>query len=296
MKTTYVYPGSFCPPTLGHLQILKKAARLFSKVYVVCSVNPEKRNGWFTPDECKKFWQTYPLPKNVRITAIDSFKKTVSDLSSIVMLRGLRNSDDFDHEKRTVFFNQRKFGINKYFYFISDDNLKDVSSTKVRWAARHLKFDELSDLVSPLIISALLEKILRVKNIFLVIGRPGSGKSTFLKILCQKDRRNVHVNTDEFAKKITPLLMKVWGEQNLIKIFLDPKESPKKKLLNKIIKKPWLNLLRESLKKVPPHSNVFVEIPYGLQKDKLMFKYVGGKIIHFHCQNETNKKRVKKRG
>ncbi|MDD5290407.1 MAG: hypothetical protein PHT40_04430, partial [Patescibacteria group bacterium] len=42
--------------------------------------------------------------------------------------------------------------------------------------------------------------------------------------------------------------------------------------------------------------NVFVEIPYGLQKDKLMFKYVGGKIIHFHCQNETNKKRVKKRG
>ena len=49
MKPVFVYPGTFCPPTYGHLAIVRKAAKLFPRdvLNIVCSFNPGKKTTCF---------------------------------------------------------------------------------------------------------------------------------------------------------------------------------------------------------------------------------------------------------
>lgn len=291
METVYVYPGSFCPPTFGHLHILAKAAEIFPEVVVVCSVDPEKENRWFTPEECKAMWQTYKLPTNTIVETFDRFKDKVPDMSCIVMVRGIRNRDDAEHEKEIMLYNKSRFGIEKYFYVFCDNGFEEISSSDARKTAEDLNFKSLSKHVSPLVISILLEKVLGIENLFMVTGKPGSGKSTWLKMLTQKDPKNVWVNTDEFNHAFKPLLRNIFGNEDLVQVALSRKTD-----LKKVIAEPWFNLIRETLRKVPKGSNVFVEIPYGLQPDKSIFRFIGGKVIQVEAMSQETERRVVSRG
>jgi pantetheine-phosphate adenylyltransferase len=292
MKPIYVYPGTFSPPTFGHLSIVRQAAILFPEIIILCSENPEKKGVWFTPDQCKKLWETYPLPKNVKTMTQAEFKYSIARNTDIILIRGLRNANDLEQETRVMLLNRNQFGIKKYFYIFGPNKNQHISSSIVRQEAANLDLKNLSRQVSPLVISALLEKVLQAKNIFLVVGRPGSGKSTLLQMLGQINPNNYWINTDNFNQLLKPLLAKKFGEKDLIKVALKDEKKMKK-----VIAKPWLKLLANSLKLAPAGSNIFVEIAYGLQADKLMFRFVGGKIIYIGCNDERqNLKRVISRG
>jgi len=292
MKTTYVYPGTFSPPTLGHLNIVQQAAQIFPELIILCSENPGKKEVWFSPEECKNLWATYKLPQNVTIMTLAEFKSLTIKKERIVMIRGLRGPQDLESEIEVMLFNEKYFGIKKYFYIFGAKKFKNVSSSKVRQKISSLDLRHLAQSVSPLVISALLEKFLQVKNIFLVVGRPGSGKSTFLKMLNQLNASNYLITTDGFNQQLKPLLKEKFGQEDLIKVALNREVEMKK-----IIAKSWINLLAESLRLAPAESNIFVEIAYGLQLDKLLFRFVGGKIIYIGCQNESeNFQRVVSRG
>ncbi|MEI7452346.1 MAG: adenylyltransferase/cytidyltransferase family protein [Candidatus Falkowbacteria bacterium] len=292
MKTIYVYPGTFCPPTLGHLNIVRQAAALFPELTILCSENPNKKDNWFTPEECRNLWSSYTLPQNVRILTFTELQKLKVKNSKIVMIRGLRGANDFEAEKEVMFFNRQHFGINKFFYILGAKKYKDVSSSRVRLEANDLNLKNLSHQVSPLIISALLEKSLELKNVFLVVGQPGAGKSTFLKIMKEININNFHINTDDFNQQLKPLLKAEFGEEDLIQVAIK-----NEKAMKKVIAHSWFKLLNDSLKSTPTGANVFIEIPYGLQVDKLMFRFVGGKIIHIGCDDENkNLERVIARG
>ncbi|MFA4942106.1 MAG: adenylyltransferase/cytidyltransferase family protein [Patescibacteria group bacterium] len=292
MKPICVYPGTFSPPTFGHLSIVRQAAAIFSELIILCSENPNKRDVWFTPDECRTLWEAYQLPKNVKVMTLKEFKELAVSKTKIIVIRGLRNANDCDQEKEVMLFNKEQFGITKYFYIFGPNKYKDISSSSVRQQIMNLDLKNLNHSVSPLIISALLKKFLSAKNIFMVVGRPGSGKSTFLKMLSQIDPSNYWINTDLFNQQLKPLLREKFGEEDLIKVALKREAEMKK-----IIAKSWFNLLRESLLQVPIGSNIFVEIAYGLQPDKLMFRFVGGRIIYIGCEDENeNIERVINRG
>lgn len=291
MKTICVYAGTFCPPTFGHLRIVERAVKIFPQVVIVCSANPKKDNNWFSPDQCRRMWLTYRLPTNVLVETFDSFKEKNPNPSQIILLRGIRDENDFECEKAVILLNQ-KIGIDKYFYLISEEKYKQISSTKVRDLAAKMDFEHLAEYVSPLIISALLEKVLNINNLFMVVGKPGSGKSTFLKMMTEEDSRNIHINTDEFNQLLKPLLKKRFGSEDLVATALKQEDK-----LKAIIRKPWLSLLKDRLQKTPAKSNIFVEIPYGMQQDKLMFRFIGGKIIYVGCENsKTNEQRIIDRG
>jgi len=281
MKPVYVYPGTFSPPTFGHLNIVRQAAILFPEVIILCSENPEKKEVWFTPEECKELWETYALPKNVKTMTQAEFKHSFTKKTNMIIIRGLRNANDLEQEARVMLLNKNQFGIKKYLYIFGPNKNQNISSSKVRQEVTGLKLKNLSRQVSPLVISALLEKVLRAKNIFLVAGRPGSGKSTLLKMLGLINPDNYWVNTDNFNQQLKPLLIEKFGEEDLIKAALKDEEKMKK-----VIAKPWLELLIDSLKGAPVGSNIFIEIAYGLQADKLMFRFVGGKIIYIGCNDE----------
>ena len=66
------------------------------------------------------------------------------------------------------------------------------------------------------------------------------------------------------------MLKKKFNEEDIVKLALKNEKEMKK-----AIGKAWLELLKKSLQSVPPGSNIFVEIAFGLQADKLMFRFTG---------------------
>ncbi len=289
MKNVYVYPASFCPPTYGHLYTAAEAASVFPKLYLVCSKNPDKSNVMFSPDECKRLWQYYDLPKNVEVLTLEEFMDKKEADWEITMVRGVRNEDDAEYEKKVMLYNRKEFGVKKFFYVMSDEAHKNISSSKVRAAAKELK--NLSSFVSPLVGAAILEKTFSLKNVFLVVGPPGSGKTTLLKELCRKNDSFVHVNTDEINHELRPFLSEVFPGKDLVDLALNHEDE-----LLRAIKNPWLSKLKERMKKAPPKSTVFIEAAYGLCENKKLFDHVGGRVIFVGCGKKRSLKRNEARG
>ena len=162
-RTVCVYPGSFCPPTYGHLTIVKQACEVFEKVYIVCSVNPNKGQPWFTPEECKVLWQAYALPANVEVLTMAEFIALGVEPKRIIMIRGLRGECDAEDEKKVMVLNWKKYGVSQFFFIITDKGFVNVSSSAARMAAEKCNVKSLAELVAPAVVTKLLEKVLAGK-------------------------------------------------------------------------------------------------------------------------------------
>ena len=94
-----VFPGSFDPPTLGHLNIIERASSLFTEIDVVVAVNPEKKY-LFTPEERVEMLRE--LTKNYSNVKIHTWNSLIVDYAekngADVLLRGIRNATDFAYE------------------------------------------------------------------------------------------------------------------------------------------------------------------------------------------------------
>lgn len=154
-----LYPGTFCPPHDGHLAIVKRLAEMFSAVYIICSVNPEKSGRvLFTPEECKQFWRCYDLPDNVELFTLAELMETGIDFTNAPMVRGVRGDDDFEYEKKVMMENYHTLGINLFLVMVSDERFKDISSTKARELAKNGELERLCKIVARPIASAMIAK------------------------------------------------------------------------------------------------------------------------------------------
>ena len=97
--TSAVFPGTFDPPTNGHLNVIERGSRLFDKLDVVVAYNPGKAS-LFTPDErlnmLKELTKDY---KNVTVHLWDRLIVEYAKKNNAnILLRGIRNSNDFAYE------------------------------------------------------------------------------------------------------------------------------------------------------------------------------------------------------
>ncbi|MFA5986650.1 MAG: adenylyltransferase/cytidyltransferase family protein [Parcubacteria group bacterium] len=294
MKTTAVYPGCFTPPTHGHFQIAKRSAEIFPEVTIICSTN-EAKNGtrWFSEEECKTMWQHYPLPKNVLIKTFAEYSQEYVDLSRIIMIRGIRDENDMENEKRVMKLNKEQFGIDKIFYILAEKEFAGISASRARKSTTECDFYDLASCVSPAIVTLLLEKSLGIKNLFMVVGRPGSGKSTFLTMLTGIDPINIHINTDLFSALIKPLIIAKFGDKtDLVDLAITHDAE-----LTAFVAPQWFQFLKKALQKVPKGTNVFLEISYGLKPGKELYRYIGHKVLYVVCEDEMeNRRRITERG
>jgi pantetheine-phosphate adenylyltransferase len=133
-----VYPGSFDPITLGHLDILQRSCLLFDKVLVVILVHPAKKP-LFTVEERKEMIQavTQALPQ----VEVDHFAGLLVDYvqqqKAQVILRSLRDSSDFAYEWQMATLNRALNKGVETLFLMSDPKYAVIRSTVVKEVASY---------------------------------------------------------------------------------------------------------------------------------------------------------------
>tara|TARA_B100000586_G_C19903617_1_gene340200 strand:- start:66 stop:560 length:495 start_codon:yes stop_codon:yes gene_type:complete len=133
---TALYPGSFDPVTVGHVDIVSRAANLFDKLVVAVYDTPSK-NLLFTTDERDQLMKDAcsHLP-NVEVTRFSGLVVQYAiDIGAGVIVRGLRSGSDFEYEFDMAFMNRRLepevdlvcFMTSQDYMFVSASLLKEVA-------------------------------------------------------------------------------------------------------------------------------------------------------------------------
>ena len=151
-----LFTGSFDPVTLGHEDIIRRAAALFDTVTVGVFVNHEKQ-GLFTPEERVSLLQRVCAPyPNVRVCHDEGMVADFVTRNQIdVIVRSIRNEADLDYERKMAAFNKERCEKETIFLTASD-TLGHVSSSLVR--AKLAGKEGIADLVPPLILEDVLKK------------------------------------------------------------------------------------------------------------------------------------------
>lgn len=135
--TVAVYPGSFDPVHLGHLDVITRASRVFPTVIVAVATNAEK-DGLFAVTERVEMLRaaTRPLP-NVSVDAFDGLTVVFAQRKSAgVLIKGLRAVVDFEYELKQAAMNARLAPALDTVFFMTSPPYYFVSSTLIREVAR----------------------------------------------------------------------------------------------------------------------------------------------------------------
>lgn len=133
-----VYPGSFDPATLGHLDIIQRASRLFDKLIVAPMINGEKHSS-FTMEEKVDFLRrmTRDLP-NVEVESFGGLLADyVKEKNVCAIVKGLRAVSDFEYEFQMALANKKLNPDVDTVFLMTGQKYLFLSSTIVRDIARH---------------------------------------------------------------------------------------------------------------------------------------------------------------
>ena len=133
-----IYPGSFDPVTLGHLNIIKRASQCFEKVIVCVMINSNKQ-GVFTPQERVELLQraTARFP-NVEVDFSDELlAEYAKRRKAHVVVKGLRAVSDFEQEVQMAVINRKLNPRLETMFLASSEKYTYLSSTIVKEMARY---------------------------------------------------------------------------------------------------------------------------------------------------------------
>ncbi len=130
---TAIIPGSFDPMTLGHRDIVERALKLFDRVIVAIMVNPDKK-GRFTFAQRKRIAELTlaDLPEMTVLTADGYLADLSAALKAVAIVKGVRNTEDFEYEQEMAVFNHEKNPITETVYLPAYGEKSEISSTLAR--------------------------------------------------------------------------------------------------------------------------------------------------------------------
>ena len=142
MKKVVIYPGTFDPITFGHIDVIKKALKIFDKVVVAASDGANK-NYLFNPVERIEIIKKalfFDLKLDKKKIEIISFTSLTTDLckkyKSNIILRGLRAVSDFEYEFQLAGMNRKLNNNIETIFLMSDVENQIISSRFVKEITR----------------------------------------------------------------------------------------------------------------------------------------------------------------
>lgn len=107
MKTC-IYPGSFDPVTLGHYDIIRRAASIFDEVIVAVMVNAKKTSLFTVEERVELLWRVVKTLPNVGVDcSYDLLSRWAEEKGDCVIVKGLRAISDFESEFQMALINRK---------------------------------------------------------------------------------------------------------------------------------------------------------------------------------------------
>lgn len=152
-----VFPGSFDPPTYGHLNVIERASRLFDKIDVVVSENPFKKH-LFTADERVMMLKTLIEPyNNVEVHKWDKLiVEYAQNAGAKVLIRGIRNANDFSYEFDLSLMNHNLNSNIETLFMPTETRYVIVKSSSIKELAQF--GGDISGMVPPIVCEAVLKR------------------------------------------------------------------------------------------------------------------------------------------
>ncbi|MBA3526018.1 MAG: pantetheine-phosphate adenylyltransferase [Sphingomonas sp.] len=134
-----VYPGTFDPLTLGHLDIIRRGSRLVDKLVIGVTTNPSKQPMFTVAERMEMVRrEVASLPANVEVVEFDSLLMDFAvSQDATMILRGLRAVGDFEYEFQMAGMNQQLNNRIETVFLMADVSLQPIASRLVKEIARY---------------------------------------------------------------------------------------------------------------------------------------------------------------
>lgn len=133
-----IYPGSFDPLTLGHIDIIKRLSKIFDEVVVAVLINEHKRSV-FSLEERESIIKEQMIKDGIDNVSISSFNGLLVNFAKEndikIVARGLREVTDYEYEKNIAMFNSKLMDGLETIFLLSNPNYSFISSSGVREVA-----------------------------------------------------------------------------------------------------------------------------------------------------------------
>lgn len=157
-KVTAIYPGSFDPPTNGHLDLIHRGSRIFDQLIVAILRNPDKTPLFSVSDRKRMLEDLTADIKNVSVETFDGLTVDFAEkVNAGAMLRGIRALSDYEYELQIAMMNRKLSPELETVFMMPAEQYSYLSSRLVREAAK--LGGDVSTLVPELVEQRLKEKL-----------------------------------------------------------------------------------------------------------------------------------------
>jgi len=154
-----VYPGSFDPFTLGHLNVVERVSRLFDNVIVGIGINKEKEPWFSTEERVHLVQQSTKHLTNIDVKVYEGLTvRFVEQCGARIMVRGVRPITDIPAELTMMMANRRLAPEVETLFLIADGELAHVSSSLIKEIASVADESVFASFLPQPVVAALLDK------------------------------------------------------------------------------------------------------------------------------------------
>lgn len=133
MRHTAIYPGTFDPLTLGHLDLIERASHIFDRVIVAVVVNSRKNTVFSAEERVEMVKASTRNLKNVKVESFDGLLVAYARKKGVhVLLRGLRAFSDFEYEFQMALTNRKLAREIETIFLMPKETYSYINSSTVR--------------------------------------------------------------------------------------------------------------------------------------------------------------------
>jgi pantetheine-phosphate adenylyltransferase len=162
-RRTAIYPGSFDPLTMGHVNIVHRALALFGRVVVATLRNPGKQGMFTVAERCDLIREVFDGVEGVEVDSFDGLLVDyVRRRDQPVVIRGLRAVQDFEYEFQMTMMNRRLAPEIDTVFVMTDEDYFYIASRTVKEVAS--LGGDITGLVPPSVQAAMFAKLAEMKK------------------------------------------------------------------------------------------------------------------------------------